>query len=223
MEGWKNYPWWFCGGAGRGRVIFTSCNEDTVKNKWGVARTHAEELWELVMRWMYLPLDTTWTHPCQSSHDQFGLSSKCLQYGNWNRVCGFWTELMIVKPTPGNQEINQETSQWKPWPLPIKSEFQADQAPSSWVTYTQKIPTLTLCQSQKQYQHCVPPNILRDFSPEMILFNKLFCPKVILYPTYCCHFHMTETMDPREETLPEFQRLVTALVLQADAEIRMQS
>ena len=29
-------------------------------------------------------------------------------------------------------------------------------------------------------------------------------------------------MDPREETLPEFQRLVTALILQADAEIRME-
>ena len=53
-------------------------------------------------------------------------------------------------------------------------------------------------------------------------FNKLFSPKVVLYPTYCCHFHVTETMDPREETLPEFQRLVTALILQADAEIRME-
>lgn len=30
-------------------------------------------------------------------------------------------------------------------------------------------------------------------------------------------------MDPREETLQEFQRLVAALILQADAEIRMQS
>lgn len=30
-------------------------------------------------------------------------------------------------------------------------------------------------------------------------FNKLFSPKVVFYPTYCCHFHVTETMDPREE------------------------
>ena len=59
------------------------------------------------MRWMCLPLDTTRTHPCQGSQDQFELSSKCLQCGNWNRVCVFWTELVIVKPRPGNQEINQ--------------------------------------------------------------------------------------------------------------------
>lgn len=131
MEGWKNYPWWFCGGAGRGRAIFTSCNEDTVKSKWGAARTHAEQHWVLVMRWMCLPLDTTRTHPCQGSHDQFELSSKCLQYGNWNRVCGFWTELVIVKPTPGNQEINQH--------FPVETLASANQRWISGISGSQQL------------------------------------------------------------------------------------
>lgn len=76
---------------------FSSRGGDPMKGMRGGARLGAEGHSDLAMRWLCLPLSIVRPHPSHVYDEHVGRSSRGIQYGNLNRVCGFGTEFMIFK------------------------------------------------------------------------------------------------------------------------------
>ena len=123
MEGWKEgYQWWLCGGVGRINVDFLQLQWRYSERYVGVGRTYEKST--RIWSWDARPHPSILHGP---THLKVMMTNLACHLNAFSMATG--TEFVVwglsswlSNWTPGNQEINQQTSQLTPWPLPIKGE-----------------------------------------------------------------------------------------------------